>query len=674
MKIKGLLLGFVATLSIGSAVFVCSNNANKVELAEASGDEKVSGLFYRVERPSDISVGDEILLISTNGYAPDDFYGNPAYLHASNTGIMLSADGTLATLSDSPAALFTVESGLTANTYALKSTFWIGGITLSSAYLGINNGEFFGGSPFGYATYFFGQWDRTGLSLTKTNDETIHYDRGTRVGGSNTEWTFAQYDTGKVTVRHALSNDDGGDLKYTTDYSPRFCRNPRSGSTSRSFVYKMIDEGPSGYTVTPTNPPTKTFYNHGEEIDLSGLQVKLIADKERFYDYDGNEKLFTFPKYAYGDSDPTSINVSFAGKIFSLDITVTRENASGIIAGPAHDYRGTYMLAALVDANYGYAVNANMAKTYGGSSKTLLAPVNGKPGRWAVDYSYSEQDPFVRFEVTRNEEAIPAGKYYNLRNVEIDKSDPNNPITIYNYLVMDDNFGIVNEEDDSYTPLSIVYDNVGLRVKNKKNSGDEYLVYDSSDNGGVFKFIETSATGGSIYPVYLYKFDTLDSLTPVENYVKKFLSDTAVCDMTGQNKTITKSIWQGLAAAFNNLSVDSQAILVNEGYTHNEEKPGSIGDMVDRYDFIIHKYIHPVDDNDYIIYDFMHREIAGTSQNNVVPNSEQYPYYSMAQNDLFGDDGSLILLVVSLAVASSAFGFIVLRKKKKEDIKDGSAQ
>ena len=660
MKRKGLLLGFITIFSLTIAVFAASNSSKKVQVAEASANETVSGLFYRVEKPSDISVGDDILLISTGGYAPDDFYGNPAYLHASNTGIKLSADGTLATLSDSPAALFKVESGYGGENYALKSSFWIGGIVKTNLYLGIVNKDLYGG-PFGYATYFFGQWDRTGVSEEKTNDSDIQYDKGLNANKSNTQWTFAQYDTGKVTIRHVHSNDHGGDLKYTTDYAQRFCRNPRGGSyVQDAFVYKRIPNDPAGYTVTVTNAPTKTSYNHGEKINLSGLQVKLVADEERLYTYIGNEKLFSFPEYAYGDGS-TSILVDFVGKVFSVNITVTRENASAILAGERHDYRGTYMIAVLINESSGYALNAKMAKDQGGSSKTLISPVNGKPGRWAVDYSISEEDPNVRFELARNEEAFEAGRnYYSLRNYDSTEDK-------YSYLCLSDVFGVLDAEDADYTPLEVIYDNYGLRIRNKNNSGGDYLVYDSATNGGIFKFINTSTTGGSIYPVYLYKFDTLDSLTPVQNYVKKFLSDTAVCDMSGQNATITKSIWQGLEKAFNNLSVDSQAILANEEYTHNAEIPGSIGDMVDRYDFIVHKYLHPVDDNEYVISDFIRRVIAGTSQNNVSYN-ERNQGQSIVQNDLFNNNATLIVITISgFTIVSIMVGYIFIKKKRRDE-------
>ena len=59
-----------------------------------------------------------------------------------------------------------MESGYGGENYALKSSFWIGGIVKTSLYLGIVNKDLYGG-PFGYASYFFDQWDRTGVSEEK---------------------------------------------------------------------------------------------------------------------------------------------------------------------------------------------------------------------------------------------------------------------------------------------------------------------------------------------------------------------------------------------------------------------------------------------------------------------------------------------------------------------------
>ena len=332
---KAFISVIAASLILGSATAILLSKEKEVIPAEASIDNLTSGLFYRLKEGDTVSDGDEILIISNNGYAPTDFWGNPAYLSAERTGITLAKDTgnttEFALVAASPATLFTVEKQYGAETYNLKGNMLVTGQSFDSKiYLGINQGDAYHSyscmEGFNRIGYFYGgqQVDRLGACLTTRTDKIT----GFYADQANTQWTF-QYDEAAkgITIRSALASGSDidalrrHDLKYTPDYQDRFCRmssSPESESTA--VVYKQI-KNPSSYSINVTNYP-KLNYNHGDKIDLSGLEITFSVEGEEdnynfgAFTYNSNKSLFTFPEYATGSTDTETLLINFAGFFF----------------------------------------------------------------------------------------------------------------------------------------------------------------------------------------------------------------------------------------------------------------------------------------------------------------------------------------------------------------------
>lgn len=578
MKRKSILVGLIAA-SLVSATIIVVNNV-KFNKVDASDRAPISNLFRKVTHVSEISVNDEILFLSGEK-APHDFWANPAYFHATDVGIRVSDDNNYAYLTNSPATLLTVCEGLSTGYYALKAPkIRVTGQDKDNMYIGYNNKEYFGDDTFVNVGYFYG--DRTAPCVSKSNNSQI-----------NTEWAFKE-DAKGVSVVHAM----GGALSYTDNYASRFCRYA-SGSSYIAYAYKRTTVGP--YTIEVTTNPTKMNYYHGDEIDLSGMVITLTDNSgTTTHAFDDNKDLFSYSKNAYGNGYQ-DLPISFAGFDFTLRIAVSRENNSTYLAPERNDYRGTFMLAALVDNEHGYAFNAVMAVTNPSLAVTPIVPVMGKEGRWASTVDQSDQDNNLRFEVD---------KYNSLGGYSI-KGISNNKYLLSN--------GENPQLSDSSYEMSFVKTDDGIRVASGLPAR-RYMYLDNTSGTPKFQFSETMDEG---IPVYLYKYDSSDDdINAVNTYIANFLEATKNVDYEGIENNITKVIWDAQTAAFNALSLEAKGIICNTKYVRDQENPGTINYAMNRYDYIVRKFeylgdydptIHTGEQRyDYLPYDFMFREISGT--------------------------------------------------------------
>ena len=577
MKKKFLFVG-LAVASLAVTTVIVTNNV-KYRKVDASDRVPISGLYHKVTQLNEISIGDDLLFLS-GVHAPHDFWANPAYFHATATGISLTDDNSYAYLTNSPATLLTVCEGLTDDTYALKAAkIIVTNQNKDNIYIGYNNREYFGDNTFVNVGYFYG--DRTGPCVGKSNTSEI-----------NTEWTFKE-ENGGVTAQHAL----GGALSYTDDYASRFCRYAR-GASYLAYAYKKVQD--VSYAISVTTNPTKMNYYHGDEIDLSGMVISLTnTTGTSTHEFDKNKSLFSYPKNAYGNGSQT-LNINFAGYNFELTIAVSRENNSAYLAPARNNYRGTYMIAALTDATHGFAFNAVLAESNAEKATTPIVPVYGKEGRWASKTDQSDQDNNLRFEIDM---------YDSLGGYSLKGSN--------------DTYLLNNGEEpyigDGPYEMSLISTEGGVRVA----SGRPARRYMFLDNTGIepkFQFSEDINEG---IPVYLYKYDSKDEdLAAVDTYIANFLEATKDVDYEGIENNITKAIWDAQTAAFEALSLEAKGIICNTTYVRDQESPGTINYAMNRYDFIVRKFQYlgdydPETDTgedwiDYITYDFMFRWVSGT--------------------------------------------------------------
>lgn len=365
MKRRNIILSILlGSLSISASILFAFNSNNKqINRASASSSNPVTaGKFYRVTNASDLVSGGSYIIVSENGYAITDVWGNPAALYGSNEGVINSGKG-LVTLNNSPASVFGVEE--VNGNYAFYTSMTVTGQYKSNVYLAYNDKTYYDDNTFENIASFYG--DKTGVDVDRTYEAL---------------WSF-RYD--EQNGNYLTNVSKGGDLGFTFTYAQRFCR---SEGAYRVEIYKEYVSEENISVLTDTD--FKTDYIAGEEINLSGLSIDFRSDKHnQVYYYDTNPGLFTFDKYA----NSHTLEVSFM-KLFdfniSLNITEVEYYASQVTS-PLADYRGQYMLVGDYDwALNGYNIDENV---------TLYDGPNGKV---KVRSSYEDYVKFVVEKASNN--------------------------------------------------------------------------------------------------------------------------------------------------------------------------------------------------------------------------------------------------------------------------------
>ena len=657
---KAFISVIAASLIFGSASFLLLNNKEEdIKPAQASRENLTNGLFYRLKEGDTVSDGDEILIISNNGYAPTDFWGNPAYLSAERTGITLAKDTgnttEFALVAASPATIYTVEKQYAAETFNLKGKMMVTGQSFESVYIGINIGDSRHScmSGFDRIQYFYGyQADRVGACLTTRTDNV----NGWYEDQANTQWTFQYDEKAKgVTVRSGLASGDNidelrrQDLKYTPDYQDRFCRISRSPeSESTAVVYKQI-KNPKAYSIKVTNSP-ELNYNHGDKIDLSGLEITFSVEGEESnynfgtFSYNSNKSLFTFPEYATGSTDSETLPINFAGFSFSLTINVSRQAKAAQVVQPRIDYRGRYMLVHQSGGRY-YALDAGKIGT--NNPPVTELEIYQDDSYWLVPKGDAglQRDPYLRFEARIDTEN---GNYvlYNewlLKYLDIS-------------IVLFDDY-----QDIGYSEINFKTVDGRPRIVtcegNLSQPSDNYLCFNTTTGDYDIGFPPNDE---GCVPVYLYRYDSIDEdITGpygLNQYVNYFLNATNTCDATGATMYITQSIWSDLRTRFNSLTVEAQRILVSTTYNHNQEQPGTVEDAMDRYDYIFNKYWESYD----YIDDFISRSLTGTMQDNTTKNALP----TIIHNDEFNTNLLVIIILIS-CLSVLCFSFYFIKRKNR---------
>ena len=538
MKKRTLLFTLLlSSLSITSAFLLTNNLNNRNETKEVSAtvNHRTSGLFTRVTDVSELTESTEILFASRGGYAVDDIWGNPGFVHMTRDGVKLST-GDLLFVENSTATTFFIVRN-TDDTYSFLATFEICRKDYDS-YLAVNDRNYAG--EFDGIGYWYG--DRTGIS--RTNDD------------NRTRWNVS-FNDGQTYV---TSVSHGGSLAFTSGYSDRLCRS----NYPDVDIYKRADD--MDYSIDVVKQPTKHEYNEYDRIDLSGTKITFSykSGDPTDYTYDENRDLFS-SSMEYAKKDPESstrtVTCYFVGKPFNIEITVNEQIYGAYkVTSALDDYRGTYIIS---DGNYGYGfdaaqggANAQYKCRYllGGADNLVIADNIDDYGNLLV--SVIKVGGKYSLKISDN-------KYLDLSNDEI--NIVTNPVTI--------------------PTIRIDFEDGMAAVKN--SDGDYFY---SEGIGGDEDYFFGVGFIGTREKMHLYKCPvSSETETEVDNYVGTFINGTSVCDETGVTDNVT-AVWGGLKNLFNALSSDAKGVFGNVRYTHNMESSGSIEDMVDRYDYIINKY------------------------------------------------------------------------------------
>lgn len=620
MKRKPLITLLSTSLLLFGALSVVAltTNKNKYKEAEASSMVHSNGTFVRVNSIGELALGDKVIFVSTTGYAMDDIWGNPGYLHGGQGGVSLSQDLSTVTLTDSDATIFTVELGTDVKTfhnieqqsYAFRADVMsITGQRKKNIYFAHNEKLYYDDDTFECIGHFK---DRDIAVETKKNREASWFIE------------FSTEDDYRYThIRNAKSvmNDDyESEVKFTTYYAPRFCSN--SGSDVN--IYKLYD--PNQYKVVVVTPPNKLEYKVGDPIDLTGLEIEIrsqAGNVDVAYNNETAEYFVPETSTAYGSGDVV-IEVTYQEKRFVIQITIVRDPEEEAYysrrIGQLADYRGSYMLA---DVETGAGINVESAITNGvsGSYFTSFDHQHSDSNTYCVDNSGDYER--LRFHLTKDN----AG--YHLLDSEEE------------YYLDLDNLCMTNEA----TPVVVIeHTNAGERVR---STTGKYLYFND------YTFKVGAVNVGD--PVYLFKYDlsSAEQATLDSYIVDNFLHVTDLCDENGLTFEITESLWNGLAYNYSVLADALQAEIVNTSYVVDHYETYLQFAMA-RYDYIYQKY-HSNPNYTYIT-DFIGRNTAGTMQNLYVNNV--LPVINNSNSDMVS------AIIITVAISSLLLVSFFIYKKK----------
>ena len=616
-KIKSLiLLPLLGSLTLG---LVSILNNKKAESVDASSMSPSNGIFIRVDSYGDIGVGSEVIFVTDQGDALDDVWGNPAYVHGGSQGVQLSEDRSIVTLTNSKATIFHVEEGTetrtfngnTQGSYAFRADVMsISGERKTNVYFAHNEEEDYpenhGRNDYDYIGWFYGRDIAVQQRLIKESSWYLEFETEDWGGGVYKHVTH---------IRNCKNyeNYPNSELGFTHRYADRFC----SDGTQDVYIYKKYNE--SEYSATVYQNPTKTTYNAGEKIDLSGLQILINSPlhKNVIVDYNSNKDDFNFDEYAYGDGE-IYLQCTYKYFKFAVPITVNKTEFSAYQPGQMVDYRGRYFITAHSGSYHRGLDSTNL-------DEPLNIKYDGEHDRF-----YTESESFyedLQFEITKD-----SNNYYHVKTSD-------------NYYLNLDDFSLTNVS----TPRILIdYSSDGVRIK---NSSGQYLCFDNYGGTKRFYIGELDDTND----VFLYKCPPSESEITAENgFVKKFLEDSDVCDPAGSVFSITSSLWSGLQTSFDALPGPVQATFVNLTYNVSEIENRSKEHAMSRYDYIYQKYHSSVA----YITDFIGRSSAGTMQ----------PVYNEANVSLSisnNPNNTVSLITITALCSVTSIGVLLIIKKRK---------
>ena len=611
-KIKSfILLPLLASLSLGVVSILNSKKATNVE---ASSLSLSNGTFVRVDDYGDIGVGMNVIFVSEDGYALDDVWGNPAFVHGTRQGVTVANNGKLVALNNSTATIFHVEKGTVTRTvegvsqdsYAFKADeMSISGQRKTNVYFAHNEEEDYSGRhDYDYVGWFKDRDIAVQQRLIKESSWYLDFE-------TVEEWD----ELVRVTHIRNAKNYEGNhntELVFTHNYSDRFV----SDAGGRVFIYRQFNE--SEYNIQVMKNPTKSAYYAGENIDLTGLEIILSSPAHDHVEisYNDNPSDFSFPETAYGSGD-VDLECYCQGFKFVVPITVTNPQYSAYKTGGMADFRGKYMIVAF---------DGNVALDSTDISSELKVTYDYEHYRF-----YTESESFyedLQFEVTKDNSG------YHIKNSS-------------NYYLDLDSLSLTN----SSTPtVYLEYSSDGVRIK---NSSGKYLCYPIY---GSKTFCLDDLEYGN--DVFLYKCPLNDDEESARStFISSLLEGTDVCDPAGSQFNISSTTWSGLKTSFNALSNAVQASLVNLTYDSSDITPRTIEAAISRYDYIYQKY-HNNSTYTYID-DFMGRSAAGTMET-------LYTSPNVYLLDPINNNASLIVVIVISMSSITAIGALLVIKKRKD--------
>lgn len=574
---KNCLLTITTTLTIGLGVFA-ANSTHKINEADA-----ITGsmhYYVKVTNESDLHVGDTILLFTGNGRTFDAAAGNPRFYRL-NFVSGVNNDVTRAYADESQIKRFQLGQGLVDE----KSAELSPGVPKQSFSLKLLD--------------YPGFADIRGKYLNHTEDRNtvLPHDRET-VGYYYTPICFKDFSNGQVDGHasweftwlegeenfHITRQDEPNKSDYALCYGGSSARPALDYSWNQGGLTVLKEITFNASVLKESNPilitadPKRSQYYGGETPDLSGLEIAIYFKDEKVItaSYDNEPSFFKATSKVKNDGH---IVVEYCGISFSIPVEIIEKtvntNSYSLLNGPLEDYRGTYI--AVVDLGGEYSALVSTAIDSEPKTKAIVNTVT-PDGKGVIKLS-------TESSLAEN------GHPFKIERLTVEGQSRYFIHVLNGYLSFTtaeyhDGELIAKERAALTAEDAITIDNgLHIRMNNKTLLFNTTFFFDNSIG----------------QEVKLYKLMTDEDFeTHVNNYVTTFISGTAEACLA---ENVTSSIWQNLANAFNNLTVDEQGYFASLSYNHIFEETNSAENVADRYDYIVAKYKYN---------DFMNRKDAGT--------------------------------------------------------------
>lgn len=631
----------MATTLLSSPLLKSENSSNIVR-----SNEPEQNLFVRIDDISNLNAGDKVIIANHFGGVLDHFGGNPTYLCARDyDGRSPMGDKYFITNSLSNYQVLNVGKVGDYFTFQFTytySSYW-NRVICKDKYLCYKQD---GG-------YWDDSKDKANLlgDLYFTDNVNSEYaqwkfspnSRGD--GFFNMKRSGEQYDT-HITYISGTTRDRFGYEGHESSYS------------NGVRLYKLVNlkDYQCVFNTYNIKEPNRTTFYQGEDIDLTGLEFNLYLFSKNYVIDDttdfANDSLFIIhSQYEHEKNLYSSISVegsgnntravfTYLGLSYRVFISIIQEQAEvskyQLMDYSTLDYRGTYYLGTVTNTHPsdGYSEDTTKYEVY------ALNGISGtKMGNVFYDLSMDITSKIIDVPSTGASQATSVSKFQvkrvivnNVSNtylynpvsgqyVSYDESNGNALCYVSeSELTSKEVFSVINNKPILNSNMYIVLDGLGFVVSNN-----------ASNATSMFKLMPKS-----------------DFYTELNGFKTTFFENIQ-CNPQGGH-TFTNEDWLATKDAFDTLSVDAQGYLANLTYAHNLEEEGSIGQMIDKYDYILSKY-----KDTYV--DYMNRKEAAYAN-----------YYYSNNNSIFAarfieqNTNIIILIIVISAVIVAPIAFIIKKK------------
>ena len=630
----------VLATALISSPFLKANDSFK----QANAVDTNQHLFLRVDDINDLKAGDKVIIANHFGAILDHFGGNPTYLCSRDYGGG-SGLGDKYFLTGSLSNYQVLNVGKINDYFTFQFTYvysyYWDKVVCKDKYLCYRQSDGYWNSDKG-KVYLYGD-----LYFT---DNPNHEDAQWKIipnfygnGFFNMQrsgeayGTFITYQSGTTRDRFWYGGTQG---QYQSDYGVRI------------YKYVNLNDYQHIFNTNDISQPNRTTFYQGEEIDLTGLEFNVyLLDKN----FDINEStdiaaeaIYTIhSKYEQekslystitieGSGESTRAVFSYMGFGYRVFIKVIQESAEitqyHLMNYSTLDYRGTYY--------FGYITQEHPVGQYGENDEEYtVIVINGSATGTGSQLSGLAMNIATQIiDVPSNASTNVSRSKFQVKRVVIEGESKT-----YLYNSFADQYLSYNDENElCYVNESQLTNKEVFSVIDNQPAlnGNMYIVF------GAFGFTVSSNPNNA---AKMFKLMPKSSFYSELDTFKTLFFKKIQCIADGQTN-FTQDNWLETKTAFDTLNVDIQGYLANLTYIHNGEESGSIGNMIDRYDYILSKY-----QNTYV--DYMNRKEA--AYHNFYLNSQ-----NIFDNQSIQQNTNLIIIFIAIGLLTFVSVAFFIKKKK----------